>query len=119
MKVTWEALTIDVRDPVASARWWAATLDWEITSHEPAGVEVHPPDRQGPSLFFVENYGAKLGKNRLHLDLAAEDQAAVLEQLISRGATRVDIGQAPDADCVVLSDPDGNEFCLLEPHGAS
>lgn len=57
----------------------------------------------------------KPGKNRLHFDLAPPaggDQEAVVERLVSLGATRIDIGQG-DVSWVVMADPDGNEFCVL------
>ena len=59
----------------------------------------------------------KLGKNRLHLDLAPPadgDQEAEVERLISLGAKRIDIGQG-DVSWEVMADPDGNEFCVLTP----
>ena len=115
MKLSWEALTIDARDPSACAHWWAETLGWEVVSETSAGVEVRCPGSATASLFFVPVTDEKITKNRLHLDLYAEDQAAAVEQLRARGAERVDIGQGEDADCVVLRDPQGNEFCLLEP----
>jgi catechol 2,3-dioxygenase-like lactoylglutathione lyase family enzyme len=115
VKLTWEALTIDARDPSACARWWAETLGWEVASEAPAGVEVRPLDGGGASLFFVPSGEDKITKNRLHLDLYAEDQAAAVERLEARGAERVDLGQGDAADWIVLRDPEGNEFCLLEP----
>ena len=52
--------------------------------------------------------------NRLHLDLAADgDQGAEVDRLLALGATRVDVGQG-DVPWVVLADPDGNEFCVLQ-----
>ncbi|TQN27800.1 putative enzyme related to lactoylglutathione lyase [Haloactinospora alba] len=111
----WEALTVDAREPRSLARWWAQTLDWDVMDPDPAGVEVRSPDRHSPSLFFVHVDDAKPAKNRLHLDLYAEDQAAAVDDLVARGATRAAVGQSDDAEWVVLRDPEGNEFCLLEP----
>lgn len=110
MYVSWEALTMDARDPRACARWWAETLGWEVA---PDGLEVRPPDGRRPSLFFVPTTEDKAAKNRLHLDLRATDRAAAVELLEGRGAARVDIGQGDDAEWIVLRDPEGNEFCLL------
>ena len=61
----------------------------------------------------------KAVKNRLHLDLRADGvtTAGELERLLALGARRVDVGQGPDVSWVVLSDPEGNEFCLLTPGG--
>lgn len=115
MAIKWEALTIDAREPLSLARWWAQILGWHVKDPDPAGVEVHSPDGRSSSLFFVRVDDTKLTKNRLHLDLYADDQVAAVDDLITRGATRVDVGQPDDVEWVVLQDPEGNEFCLLEP----
>ncbi|GAA1390845.1 VOC family protein [Pseudonocardia kongjuensis] len=110
MFFSWEALTVDARDPRACARWWAETLGWEVA---PDGLEVRPPDGRRPSLFFEPAAEGKTTKNRLHLDLRVQDRAAAVELLEARGATRVDIGQGEAAEWIVMRDPEGNEFCLL------
>jgi glyoxalase superfamily protein len=52
---------------------------------------------------------------RLHLDLYTSEQTRHIEHLIALGATRVsDWPYPPDADFVVLRDPDGNEFCVID-----
>ena len=59
----------------------------------------------------------KLGKNRLHFDIAPPadgDQQAEVDRLVSLGAKKIDIGQG-DVSWVVMADPDGNEFCVLVP----
>ena len=113
--IRWEAVIVDAHDPQALAAWWARTLGWELLEPNPAGVEVRSPEGRAPSLFFTAVPEAKSGKNRLHLDLYADDQSATVDDLLARGATRADVGQAPDALDVVPRDPEGNEFCLLEP----
>ncbi|ANY07343.1 VOC family protein [Pseudonocardia sp. HH130630-07] len=117
MGISWAALTIDAHDPAACARWWAETLGGELCEPNPHGVEVRPPGGAGPSLFFVPGAADKRGKNRLHLDLLTPDPAATLAWLERRGARRVDIGQGDAPGWSVLRDPEGNEFCLLEPAG--
>jgi hypothetical protein len=56
----------------------------------------------------------KVGKNRLHFDLApvGGDQHGEVDRLITVGATRLDAGPGGS---VAMTDPDGNEFCLLAP----
>jgi hypothetical protein len=115
MAIRWEALTVDAHDPRSLAQWWAQTLDWELVDRLPGGVEVRQPQRQSPSLFFLAVPNAKESKNRLHLDMYADDQGEAVAALIARGATRADVGQPRDAECIVMRDPEGNEFCLLEP----
>ena len=58
----------------------------------------------------------------MHLDLYAADaacSAAEIERLVSLGAERVDWDLYPeDPDFVVLADPDGNRFCIVDTsHG--
>jgi hypothetical protein len=53
--------------------------------------------------------------HRHHLDLFSEDQAAEVERLLELGADAVDDWEyEDDADYVVLSDPDGNRFCVVQ-----
>jgi hypothetical protein len=57
-------------------------------------------------------------KNRLHIDLRPDDQAAEVDRLIALGASHVDVGQG-DVPWVVLADPEGNEFCVLQSRRAT
>ena len=69
-------------------------------------------------LKFFPTDEPKRGKNRMHLDLnstSLEDQRATVDRLLGLGATHADIGQGPDADHFVLADPEGNEFCVVQP----
>ncbi|HTT49888.1 MAG TPA: VOC family protein [Streptosporangiaceae bacterium] len=105
-------------DPAALARFWASALDW-VTGGEvgvwPAGY--HYPDPGPVPLVFVPVPEPKTGKNRVHLDLASTSlshQAGLVARLRGLGATPADIGQG-EVPWVVLADPEGNEFCVLEP----
>jgi predicted enzyme related to lactoylglutathione lyase len=115
-------LVIDAAQPARLARFWAAALDWEIAVDEPDEAAVEPrgyryPDPVALPLVFVPVTEAKTVKNRVHLDLAtesAEQQAAEVDRLLGLGAVHADIGQG-QVPWVVLADPEGNEFCVLEP----
>jgi len=116
-----ESLVVDAADPRALARWWADALGWAVTAQEPLEVAVEPPtpDDLGVPLVFVAVADPKVGKNRLHLDLpsaSADDQAAQVARLVGLGARPADIGQGEEAPWVVLADPKGNEFCVLDWH---
>ncbi len=78
-------------------------------------ISVAPSDGGLPTIDVVGVAERKNVKNRLHFDLRADGVATSeeLERLLSLGARRVDVGQRSDASWVVLSDPEGNEFCLL------
>ena len=115
-------LIIDAVEPARLARFWAAALGWEISVEEDGVVDVWPheyryPDPVALPLVFLPVPEAKTVKNRIHLDLATESvahQAAEVERLLGLGAAPADIGQG-DVPWVVLADPEGNEFCVLDP----
>ena len=70
----------------------------------------------GLYLRFDATTRPKVGKNRLHLDLAGgEDWEAEVDRLIALGATRTDIGRR-EVDWDVLADPEGNEFWVVRPN---
>jgi predicted enzyme related to lactoylglutathione lyase len=115
-------LVVDAADPSRLARFWSEALGWEVADEGPAEVDVWPrgysyPDPVAVPLVFVPVPEPKTGKNRVHLDLASSsdaDQAAQVSRLLELGATRSDIGQG-GVTWEVLADPEGNEFCVLEP----
>jgi hypothetical protein len=118
MSLRIETLTVDAEDPVSLARFWSEVLDWEWREDEDGDVWVEPgddhPDRDSTRpLLFLGVPEAKSGKNRLHLDLTPDDQAAEVARLVDLGATPASVGQRGDEDWVVLADPEGNEFCVL------
>lgn len=130
MSVRWYTVVIDCRDPAAQAAWWAEVLGWTKVYEAPDEVVIVPPhalsdeasavpvEQRGQGLVFVPVPEGKTVKNRLHLDLAPradDDQAAEVDRLVGMGATRVDVGQPPEATWVNLADPEGNEFCVLSP----
>jgi catechol 2,3-dioxygenase-like lactoylglutathione lyase family enzyme len=57
---------------------------------------------------------SKQKRPRHHLDLYADDQKAEVARLLSLGASHVDREYPVDADYVVLADPDGNRFCVVQ-----
>ena len=50
----------------------------------------------------------------MHLDLYTDDGAAEVERLLALGATRYEREARPEDDFVVLVDPDGNRFCVVD-----
>ncbi|MFJ9778108.1 VOC family protein [Amycolatopsis sp. NPDC101161] len=112
-------LVIDAARPRVLADFWAALLGWRVAVDEPDEVDVRAPETDGwdLDLVFVPVPEPKEVKNRIHLDLASTTPAHQ-EELVSRalelGGSRVDLGQGA-VPWVVLADPEGNEFCVLEP----
>ena len=112
------ALCFDATDPRRLARFWADALQWEIGDETDGEVSLVPTDGTRFQLLFLPAPGERAEKNRLHLDLTTtsiDDQIATVERLIDRGARHIDVGQLPEEGHVVLADPEGNEFCIIEP----
>jgi catechol 2,3-dioxygenase-like lactoylglutathione lyase family enzyme len=55
-----------------------------------------------------------MGRNWLHFDLYTNDQESEVERLLKLGATRHPQTYEPDDDFIVLEDPDGNLFCVVD-----
>ena len=116
-----QSLSVDAADPRALATFWEAVLGWRRTFEDDDEVVLEPPagsplDGVAPDLLFLRVDDARVVKNRLHLDLRPEDQAAEVARLEALGASRADVGQGDDVTWVVLADPEGNEFCVLRAY---
>ncbi|MFI1223301.1 MULTISPECIES: VOC family protein [unclassified Streptomyces] len=118
-------LAIDCADPGSLARFWCSVLDYEVRREDEDGdvVTIGSPavpegrDRLGPVppvLTFARVPEGKTVKNRLHIDVSPTDreQADEVRRLLALGARHADVGQG-DASWIVLTDPEGNEFCVL------
>jgi catechol 2,3-dioxygenase-like lactoylglutathione lyase family enzyme len=115
-------ITMKARDDAALGRFWTAALGWPVTGDEPGVTSLEPtgfnyPDPSAVCLDILPVPEPKTVKNRIHVDLAttsAAHQTELVARLQDLGATPVDIGQG-DVPWTVLADPEGNEFCVLEP----
>jgi predicted enzyme related to lactoylglutathione lyase len=110
------SIVIRVDDLARQTRFWAAALDYvprEDTSDD--FVLMRPRDGVGPNLSLDRVRSTVQVPPRIHLDLYAEDQAAEVRRLIALGATEVHWDKRPaDADYVILADPEGNRFCVVD-----
>ncbi|MFE3498443.1 VOC family protein [Kitasatospora sp. NPDC059160] len=115
-------INMKARDDAALGRFWAAALGWGIGSEAPGVTNLEPvgfayPDPAAVCIDLVVSEEPKTVKNRVHLDLAttsAAHQAELVARLKGLGATLADVGQG-DVPWTVMADPEGNEFCVLEP----
>ncbi|WP_026421497.1 VOC family protein [Actinokineospora inagensis] len=114
------SLVIDAIDPAHAAQFWYIMLGGTATPGRAGCHRLVAPDLGGCGLdlAFVPARWGKTGKNRIHLDLATESahEYQVLTSLAADvGATEVNVGQGPGVPWTVFRDPEGNEFCILEP----
>jgi len=110
------ALTFDAHDPARLAGFWGGVLGREVLDH-PRGALLLGSDTQ-VGLRFVLDGAKRAGPNRVHLHLTStspDDQQHTVTSALELGADHIDVGQLPDEGHVVLADPEGNEFCVIEP----
>ena len=115
-------VVIDCADPASQARFWSTALGWETGDQDDEEAVVWPAGYSYPAptalpLVFITVPEPKTTQNRLHLDLATtsvEHQRSQVARLLGLGAKAADIGQG-DVPWTVLTDPEGNEFCVLDP----
>ncbi|MBN6040531.1 VOC family protein [Amycolatopsis sp. 195334CR] len=109
------ALCVDAHEPRALARFWAGLLDWEPAGD---GTTLLPRDDTGFRLRFLPSREPKTTQNQMHFDLTStslDDQRTTVARALALGGRHIDIGQRPEEEHVVLADPEGNEFCVIEP----
>jgi predicted enzyme related to lactoylglutathione lyase/catechol 2,3-dioxygenase-like lactoylglutathione lyase family enzyme len=112
------ALCIDANDPLRLARFWSGVLGWEMADDSRNGVALVPSDDTGFPIRFLATQEKEPGVNLGHLHLTSmslEDQQQTVARSLGLGARRVDVGQRPEEGHVVLADPEGNDFCVIEP----
>ncbi|MFI9638595.1 VOC family protein [Micromonospora sp. NPDC051925] len=109
-------VTFDARQPAHLARFWAGMLDREVVK-DADGVLLPGTDTQ-LGLRFVPGRTEKVGPNLMHLHLTSAgpaDQQRQVATALGLGGAHLDVGQRPEEGHVVLADPEGNEFCVIEP----
>ena len=118
-------ITMKARDESALGGFWAQALGWGISSEAPGVINLEPeafayPDPVAVCVDLVASPEPRTARNRVHVDLAttsAAHRAQVVARLTDLGATPADVGQG-DVTWTVLADPEGNEFCVLDPRPA-
>lgn len=119
MRVT---VVLDCRDPDSLVEFWSVALGYTLAdkldeyrvlvpapARDPSPAEVH-----APVLVLAQVGDAKVGKNRMHLDVHPEDADAHITRLQRLGGTLV--GERVERWGIwwqVLADPDGNELCVV------
>jgi predicted enzyme related to lactoylglutathione lyase len=112
------ALCVDAHDPLGLARFWASLLGWEMADDPQDGIALLPSDDTGFRIRFLATEEQKVGQNQMHFDLTSTslaDQQQTVARSLELGGRHIEIGQGPEAPHVVLADPEGNEFCVIEP----
>jgi catechol 2,3-dioxygenase-like lactoylglutathione lyase family enzyme len=110
------SVVVRCRDLARLEAFWTEALDYvpAEASRDVDFVILRPRHGTGPNLSLDEHHAERVLPPRIHLDLYADDQDAEVERLVGLGARRVDWDRRPpDADYVILEDPEGNRFCVI------
>ncbi|WP_370947977.1 VOC family protein [Amycolatopsis sp. cg5] len=108
------ALCFAAQDPARLASFWAGLLNWTVED----GVTLAPTDDTGFRIRFLPTEEPKTRQNQMHFDLTSTslaNQRETVARALDLGGRHIDIGQLPEEEHVVLADPEGNEFCVIEP----
>lgn len=99
--------------------FWSEALHY--IPREPAEggwVVLRDPKRMGPNISLDKAPEKRTGKRSwLHLDLYTTEKEKEVERLVKIGATKYPWRYEPNAEYVVLEDPDGNLFCVVQKSG--
>ncbi|MFD5514757.1 VOC family protein [Streptomyces sp. NPDC127066] len=111
------AICFNATRPSDLARFWSGVLGWEPADGPNDEVAILPRDTAGFRIRFLPSQEPRTGRNRAHFDLTStspEDQRETVARALALGGEHIDVGQLPEEGHVVLADPDGNEFCVIE-----
>jgi predicted enzyme related to lactoylglutathione lyase len=111
-------IVIDCGDLDRAAQFWTNVLGY-VRRGSPGGPyqRLEPSDGHGVEVLLQRVPEVKSGKNRLHLDLRTADLNSEVERVIALGALRLTSEPVREKGLSwhILADPDGNEFCVLQP----
>ncbi|WP_433727383.1 VOC family protein [Actinoplanes sp. CA-051413] len=113
------AVTMEAPDPARTAQFWAGLLRREVI--QDSGGLLLPGEDAQLGLRFVPGRPGLLGASRMHLHLTSadlEEQQHTVATALKLGGRHLDVGQKPEEDHVVLADPAGYPFCVIEPGNA-
>lgn len=114
------AITFDCADAQVLARFWSGVTGVPLDQGEPepspffASIGRNDPAPGKPAMMFIQVPESKTVKNRVHLDLGADDRAAEVERMVGLGATVIHEKDEWGISWTTLADPEGNEFCVAE-----
>ncbi|ANZ38411.1 glyoxalase [Lentzea guizhouensis] len=112
MSLTIAMITIDTGDARKLADFWTAALGTAVQNDWGEFIVLAPTTPGGPALGIQQVPDATPGKNRVHLDTHVPDRLAEVARLVELGATEVGVHSVPGLVWSVLTDPDGNQFCV-------
>ena len=110
------SIVFRVDDLERQQAFWTAALDYVPRDTDADDFRLlRPRDGDGPNVSLDRVRSTVQVPPRIHLDLYTKDQAGEVRRLLGLGATEVHWDKKPpDADYVILADPEGNRFCVVD-----
>ena len=112
MAMTLSMVTFDTTDADSLATWWAEQTGGEVVERNDGWFVMVAGGTLPVLLAFQKIEDPTPGKNRIHLDLTAQDLDAEVDRLLGAGATLVARRGDESFRWVTLADPQGNQFCV-------
>jgi len=119
--LTFGVVVLGVSDRQRAEQFWSAALRYQVRDTPFGGwarLLIPPPEQAGLVIALQTSRTVPRDYPRLHFDLhvnGTAEQEAEAARLVSLGASRVDWDSFPDdPDFIVLADPDGNRFCIVD-----
>jgi catechol 2,3-dioxygenase-like lactoylglutathione lyase family enzyme len=117
-------VVVGAEDVERAVAFWERVLGYRVVRFDGADdgfTILVPPDGEGTRVAVHRSTTPADEHPRVHLDLIVDDaaeQASEIDRLVGLGASRVSWDYPSDPDFVVLSDPEGNRFCVVDKsHG--
>jgi len=114
-------VVIDCADLDRAAEFWTGVLGY-VREGQGLGqyLGLFPADGQGAEILLQQVPDKKRDKNRVHLDLRTPDLESEVSRVLGLGAVQLTEQQLEEFGWRwhILADPDGNEFCVIQPPAA-
>jgi catechol 2,3-dioxygenase-like lactoylglutathione lyase family enzyme len=110
-------VVVNVQDMERAVAFWTAAFGYRPreAAMDPNFMMLVDPDEKRVPLSLQRSAHPPREPVRVHLDLYTDEQARHVARLVGLGAEEVrDWPYPDDADFVVLRDPDGNQFCVID-----
>ena len=116
MALTVQMINLDCADVAGQAAFWSQALGVPVDEND-GNAFMRTVGYQNPVLprmMFLAVPEGKSVKNRMHLDMHADDRAAEVARVLALGATHLRDHDEWGVQWTVLTDPEGNEFCIAQ-----
>lgn len=103
--------TVDIKRATA---FWTAALGYVVRNADETFAVLTDSERRWSNVSLQHSTEPKQNRNRVHLDLYTNDREGEVARLEQLGAIRLPWEYEEDHDHIVMADPDGNEFCVIQ-----